>query len=143
MAGRRCNRLSTFRRICLNTINLCCCVWSGYQLVPPDEDLEDEDRLTEDERRSCVSERALMQVSQHIGGGFQVLGLRLGLPYVSVKRCTLSQSSPQMQIFVMLNTWRQLKGRQATVEVLVQVLSDSMSVCTVDMPRVYSVIREM
>ncbi|XP_046343294.2 uncharacterized protein LOC124124211 isoform X2 [Haliotis rufescens] len=137
MAGR-CNRPPSFRRVGLNMKNLCCCVWSGYQLVPPDEDL-----LTEDERRSCVSERALMQVSQHIGGGFQVLGLRLGLPYVSVERCTLSQSSPQMQIFVMLNTWRQLKGRQATVEVLVQALSDSMSVCTVDMPRVYRVIREM
>ncbi|XP_046566138.1 uncharacterized protein LOC124274806 [Haliotis rubra] len=144
MAGRRWNKLATFRGICHSMKKkLCCCAWPGYQLVPPDEDWEDEDRLTEDERRSCVSERTLFLVSQHVGGGFQMLGLRLGLPYVSVERCTLSQSSPQMQIFAMLNTWRQRKGRRATVEVLVQALSDSMSVCTVDMPHVYRVIREM
>ncbi|XP_046582321.1 uncharacterized protein LOC124289728 [Haliotis rubra] len=124
-----------WRRVC----TLCgCCFYRRYQCVQPDEDWLD--LLTEEQRQTCVTDRTLFVVSQHIGRGWEVLGMELGLRYVCVDRCATPNSSPQMQTLAMLNTWRQLKGRRATVEELITALQRSIPGCTVDM---FAIIRDV
>ncbi|XP_046367519.2 uncharacterized protein LOC124142877 [Haliotis rufescens] len=81
--------------------------------------------LTAEQRMAPVTERVVLLVSECLGGGWEAVGLRLGLSYACVQRCKLPRC--------MLDKWRMKEGGKATVDVLVNVLQESVYTCTVDM----------
>ncbi|XP_071097018.1 death domain-containing protein CRADD-like [Haliotis cracherodii] len=92
---------------------------------------------------SCLSEQLIERVAEHIGEGYEAVGIRLGLPKVFIDRCKMSHSSHHMQVFFMLYTWRQTAGTQATVRVLMDVLMDSVHVCDVDMEAIVRLLKKL
>ncbi|XP_067660968.1 uncharacterized protein [Haliotis asinina] len=81
--------------------------------------------LTEEQRMAPVTERVVLLVSECLAEGWETVGLRLGLSYACVQRCKLPRC--------MLDKWRMKEGGKATVDVLVNVLQESVYACTVDM----------
>ncbi|XP_046556112.1 uncharacterized protein LOC124265383 [Haliotis rubra] len=81
--------------------------------------------LTEEQRMAPVTERVVLLVSECLGEGWETVGLRLGLSYACVQRCKVPRC--------MLDKWRMKEGGKATVDVLVNVLQESVYTCTVDM----------
>ncbi|XP_046550955.1 uncharacterized protein LOC124260713 [Haliotis rubra] len=144
------NNCCLFCRLCRMTFQwLICCSQACHQVLKATDELEEEttrkditdempyrgdkcsreddwaSHLTEKQRMAPVTERVVLLVSECLGEGWETVGLRLGLSYACVQRCKLPHC--------MLEKWRMKESGKATVDVLVNVLQESVYTCTVDM----------
>lgn len=86
-----------------------------------------------------ITDRELLLVSKHIGAGFELLGVSLGLTSTQIEHIRMNHSfSVQTQIFQMLIAWRNKEGRQATVRKFLEAVRDSsIDVDSVELERIF------
>lgn len=72
------------------------------------------------------TEKELVEVSKHIGAGFELLGAYLGINSIKIQQIMMNNSfSVETQIFKILVAWKQKEGRQATVRKLLEAVKNS------------------
>ncbi|XP_071097666.1 death domain-containing protein CRADD-like [Haliotis cracherodii] len=98
--------------------------------------------VNEERLRIPVSQKGVSLVANHIGIGFESIGIELGLNLVVIEQGKVSHPhSLYMQTLHMLTKWKERNGRSATGLVLVRALWRCRGRCTLEMDAILNILK--